>query len=392
MMIGPHLAPAPQGHATTVPPVLELVIPVYNEQRQLAESIGRLREWLDRSFPVPTLLTIADNASTDGTWDLARQLAAGRPGIRAVHLEEKGRGRALRRVWSSSSAEIVAYMDVDLATGLDALLPLVAPLLSGHSDVAIGTRLGRGANVVRGTKRELASRLYNLLVHLTMRSGFSDAQCGFKAMRAEVARALLPLVEDNSWFFDTELLVLAERNGLRIHEVPVDWVDDPDSSVAVTQTALADIAGLLRMLVGLAVGRGRADVADRRGGDLRRYAGVGLVSTVAWLILFAVGRGPLGAYAANAAALLVCSVGSAVFQWRFAAHRDDPRAAATVGGIGLVVSLVLTTAALLLTKAVGWPSELAEIVALLVATAVAALARLLAGQAWVLRHRGSPRT
>jgi cellulose synthase/poly-beta-1,6-N-acetylglucosamine synthase-like glycosyltransferase len=157
MMIGPHLAPAPQGHATTVPPVLELVIPVYNEQRQLAESIGRLREWLDRSFPVPTLLTIADNASTDGTWDLARQLAAGRPGIRAVHLEEKGRGRALRRVWSSSSAEIVAYMDVDLATGLDALLPLVAPLLSGHSDVAIGTRLGRGANVVRGTKRGAGS-------------------------------------------------------------------------------------------------------------------------------------------------------------------------------------------------------------------------------------------
>jgi glycosyltransferase involved in cell wall biosynthesis len=390
-MTGPELAPALQGHATSVPAVLELVVPVYNEQRQLAESIGRLREWLDREFPVPTLVTIADNASTDGTWALAQQLAGGRPGIRAVHLEEKGRGRALRRVWASSSAEIVAYMDVDLATGLDALLPLVAPLLSGHSDVAIGTRLGRGANVVRGTKRELASRLYNLLVHLTMRSGFSDAQCGFKAMRAEVARALLPLVEDNSWFFDTELLVLAERNGLRIHEVPVDWVDDPDSTVAVTQTALADIAGLLRMLVGLAVGRGRADVADRRGGDLRRYAGVGLVSTVAWLILFAVCRGPLGAYAANAVALLACSAGSAVFQWRFAAHRDDPRAAATVGGLGLVVSLVLTSAALVLTQAAGRPSELAEIVALLVATAVAVLARLLVGQAWVLRHRGVPR-
>ena len=373
-------------------PVLELVIPVYNEERQLAESIGRLRDWLDRSFPVATLVTIADNASTDGTWDLALHLAATRAGIRAVHLEEKGRGRALRSVWASSSAQIVGYMDVDLATGLDALLPLIAPLLSGHSDLAIGTRLGRGASVVRGTKREAASRLYNLVVHLTMRSGFSDAQCGFKALRTEVARALLPLVEDNSWFFDTELLVLAERNGLRIHEVPVDWVDDPVSSVHVARTALDDLAGLFRMMVGLAAGRGRADVADRRGGDLRRYAGVGLVSTVAWLAIFLGLRSPLGAYAANAVSLLVCSVGSAVFQWRFAAHRDDPGAAATVGAIGFAVSLVLTSLGLLLARAAGYHSELAEITALVVATAAAALARLLAGQAWVLRHRGSPRT
>jgi glycosyltransferase involved in cell wall biosynthesis len=385
-MIGPVEAPA-SPEATTVAPVLELVVPVYNEDRQLAESVGRLRDWLDRSFPVPTLVTIADNASTDATWATAVQLAASRPGIRAVHLDEKGRGRALRAVWESSTAQIVGYMDVDLATGLDALLPLIAPLLSGHSDVAIGTRLGRGANVVRGTKREAASRCYNLLVHLTMRSGFSDAQCGFKALRAEVARALLPLVEDNNWFFDTELLVLAERNGLRIHEVPVDWVDDPDSSVHVARTAVDDLAGLLRMLVGLAVGRGRADVADRRGGDLRRYAGVGLVSTVVWLILFVGLRQPLDAYVANTVSLLVCSAGSAVFQWRFAAHRDDPVAAATVGAIGLVVSLVATSAALLLAGAVGYHSELAEVVALLVATAGAALIRLLAGQAWVLRHR-----
>ena len=183
-----------------------------------------------------------------------------------------------------------------------------------------------------------------------MRSGFSDAQCGFKALRAEVARALLPLIEDNSWFFDTELLVLAERNGLRIHEVPVDWVDDPDSSVHVARTAMDDLAGLLRMMVGLAAGRGRADMADRRGGDLRRYAGVGLVSTVAWLAIFLGLRSPLGSYAANAVSLLVCSVGSAVFQWRFAAHRDDPGAAATVGAIGYTVSLVLTSLGLLIAQ------------------------------------------
>ena len=150
-----------------------------------------------------------------------------------LHLAEKGRGRALKQVWSASDAPVLAYMDVDLSTDLHALLPLVAPLLSGHSDLAIGTRLARGSRVVRGPKREFISRCYNLLLRGTLRRGFSDAQCGFKAIRTDVAAQLLPLVEDTGWFFDTELLVLAERAGLRIHEVPVDWVDDPDSRVDI---------------------------------------------------------------------------------------------------------------------------------------------------------------
>ncbi len=140
--------------------------------------------------------------------------------MRAVHLDEKGRGRALRATWLASPARVVAYMDVDLSTDLDALLPLVAPLLSGHSDVAIGTRLAPGSRVVRGAKREIISRSYNLILKTLLGNGFSDAQCGFKALRADVARALVPLVDDEGWFFDTELLVLAEHNGLRIHEVP----------------------------------------------------------------------------------------------------------------------------------------------------------------------------
>src|SRR5262249_6574887 len=147
-------------------------------------------------------------------------------------------------------------MDVDLSTRLDALLPLVAPLLSGHSDVAIGTRLARGSRVVRGPKREAISRTYNLLLRTTMRSGFSDAQCGFKAVRADVARELLPLVEDQDGFFDTELLLLAQHNGLRIHEVPVDWVDDADSRVDVVGTAAADLRGMWRVARSFATGRG----------------------------------------------------------------------------------------------------------------------------------------
>jgi hypothetical protein len=145
-------------------------------------------------------------------------------------------------------------MDVDLSTDLNALLPLVAPLLSGHSDVAIGTRLAPGSRVVRGPKRELISRSYNLLLRTVLGVGFSDAQCGFKAIRAAQARQLLPLVEDRGWFFDTELLVLAERAGLRIHEVPVDWIDDTDSRVDIVATALGDLRGMARVGYGLATG------------------------------------------------------------------------------------------------------------------------------------------
>jgi hypothetical protein len=143
---------------------------------------------------------------------------------------------------------------VDLSTDLNALLPLVAPLLSGHSDIAIGTRLAHGSRVIRGPKREIISRCYNLLLRTALRARFSDAQCGFKAIRASQARQLLPLVADQGWFFDTELLVLAERAGLRIHEVPVDWTDDTDSSVNIIDTAVKDLRGMARVGLGLACG------------------------------------------------------------------------------------------------------------------------------------------
>src|SRR6266700_1081523 len=204
---------------------VDIVVPVRNEERDLAPSVRRLVAYLRESFPFNARITIADNGSTDATWAIAGRLARELPEVRAVHMDLPGRGRALRAIWSTSDAKVLAYMDVDLSTDLSALLPLVAPLLSGHSDLAIGTRLSYRARVVRGPKRELISRCYNALLHLVLRTRFSDAQCGFKAIRADRARELLPLVRDDSWFFDTELLVLAERLGLRIHEVPVDWVD-----------------------------------------------------------------------------------------------------------------------------------------------------------------------
>jgi 4-amino-4-deoxy-L-arabinose transferase-like glycosyltransferase len=232
---------------------VEIVVPVRDEERDLGPSIRRLVGYLSTRFPFRTVVTIADNGSTDRTPAVARALAGEFTGVRTVRLDQSGRGRALRSVWSASEADVLAYMDVDLSTDLNALLPLVAPLLSGHSDLAIGTRLARGARVIRGPRRELISRCYNALLHATLGAGFSDAQCGFKAIRADQARLLLPLTRDTGWFFDSELLVLAERAGLRIHEVPVDWVDDPDSRVKVVATALADMRGIARMLQGFLV-------------------------------------------------------------------------------------------------------------------------------------------
>jgi glycosyltransferase involved in cell wall biosynthesis len=259
-------------------PVLDVVIPVFNEEAQLAASVEQVRDRC-ASLPWSFRITIVDNASTDATSVIGRHLAETHASVRFLRLAEKGRGRALRHAWSDSGAAVLAYMDVDLSTDLDALLPLVAPLISGHSDLAIGSRLTGGARVQRGLKRELISRSYNQLLRTALRVGFSDAQCGFKAIRRDVAAELLPLVRDQEWFFDTELLTLAERAGLRIHEVPVDWVEDPDSSVDLLRTAAADLRGVVRVCSDLARRRLPLErVAANLGRHPRRVAAVELLA------------------------------------------------------------------------------------------------------------------
>jgi glycosyltransferase involved in cell wall biosynthesis len=238
----------PTATVATEAPAVDIVVPTHNEAAGLAASIGRLHGYLVDRFPFTWRITIADNGSHDTTPLVARRLARQLPGVRADVRTAAGRGGALRANWSTSDALVVAYMDVDLSTDLDALLPLVAPLLSGHSDVAIGSRLAPGARTRRGPKREVISRCYNALLHVALHTSFRDAQCGFKALRADTARTLLPRVVDDGWFFDTELLVVAQRSGLRIVELPVDWTDDPDSRVAIVPTALADLRGVWRLV------------------------------------------------------------------------------------------------------------------------------------------------
>ncbi len=230
------------------PPQLDIVIPVHNEERQLRHSVLRLYRHLATSMrDIDFRITIADNASADRTPRIAAALARELPLVSHLRLEHKGRGRALRAAWSGSDADVVAYMDVDLSTDLAALRALVEPLLAGEADIAIGSRLARGAVVSRGPRREFISRSYNRLLQVALGVGFSDAQCGFKAGRRTAIARLLPLVEDDNWFFDTELLVLAEREAMTIVEVPVHWEDDPDSRVDIFATALEDLRGVRRL-------------------------------------------------------------------------------------------------------------------------------------------------
>jgi putative flippase GtrA len=357
-------------------PTVEIAIPVYNEEAALEESVRRLHSFCAEALPWSFRIVVADNASVDATPAIGARLAAELEHVEYLRLSEKGRGRALRRVWSRSDADVLAYMDVDLSTGLEALLPLVAPLVSGHSDLAIGTRLARGSRVVRGPKREVISRTYNRLLHLTLRSRFSDAQCGFKAGRAATIKALLPRVEDQAWFFDTELLVLAERSGLRIHEVPVDWVDDPDSRVDIVHTAVEDLRGIARL-----------------GGELGRFAIVGVASTVLYLLLFLGLRAVAAPLAANAAALALSAVANTAANRRFTFGRRGREGLVTHHFMGLVVfglCLGLTTLALagLGALAPGAP-HVAEVAVLVAANAAATLLRYWLLRLWVFGPRAA---
>jgi putative flippase GtrA len=384
-------------------PVLDVVVPVYNEQAALEDSVHRLHRHLSEQFPFTFRITIADNASVDATPVIAARLAEELPEVRLCRLEQKGRGRALHAVWSASDAPVLAYMDVDLSTDLAALLPLVAPLISGHSDVAIGTRLSRGSRVVRGAKREVISRCYNLILRSTLAARFSDAQCGFKAIRADAAHALLPHVEDTGWFFDTELLVLAERSGLRIHEVPVDWIDDPDSRVDIVATAVADLKGVARLVKGFASGEIpiaaiAAQFGPRPAGEeaprslLHQgvyFATIGVVSTVAYLLLFLALRGALGPQGANLVALLVTAVANTAANRRFTfgvrgrtgVARHQLEGLAVVG-----IGLGLTSGALALLNtltAPSVPSRPVELIALVAANLLATVVRFVLLRGWV---------
>jgi glycosyltransferase involved in cell wall biosynthesis len=371
---------------------VDITIPVYNEEHDLAPAVRRLHNYLNSDFPFSAQITIADNGSTDGTAAQALRLAAELRGVRLIRLSEKGRGRALAESWLTSDAQVVAYMDVDLSTDLSALLPLIAPVISGHSDVSIGSRLANGARVVRSPKREVISRSYNLLVRLVLGVRFKDAQCGFKAVRADVARRLIPEVQNRNWFFDTELLVRAERAGLRVHELPVDWVEDPDSRVDILATALEDVRGVWR----LATGGWVEPTPMHLRSQLVRFAAIGAISTLAYAALYWMLRGFLPPVASNTLALAVTAIANTAANRRLTFGVRGPQGLLRDHAGGLVafaVSLVLTNAAIGAIDLVKPARSLAlEIAILSTANAMATIVRFLLLRILLVHLRGnSPR-
>jgi glycosyltransferase involved in cell wall biosynthesis len=225
---------------------VDVVIPGYNEEKDLPRCIATLWDFLNEHLPYQWQIVIADNGSTDKTLAVAQALSQQYPRVTYVHLDLKGRGRALRKAWLESKADAVAYMDVDLSTKLTAFPPLIKALDEGYG-VAIGSRLMRGSRIRRGLKREMTSRSYNFLIRMMFLPSFHDAQCGFKAVRRDVVQEIVPFIKDQAWFFDTELLLLAQKKGYCIKEVPVEWLDDTGTTVKVAKTAWEDVKGLFRV-------------------------------------------------------------------------------------------------------------------------------------------------
>lgn len=407
----PREAPSPVDRGAvraSTTTTVDIMIPVHDEERALPGCVQVLHEFLAGQFPFDWSIVVVDNASNDGTLAVARELAERYDRVRVHHLDDKGRGLALRESWGASEAAVVVYMDVDLSTGLNGLLPLVAPLVNGHSDLAIGSRLAPGSRTVRGTKREFVSRCYNALVRLTHGARFTDAQCGFKAARTDVVRPLLDRVRDDAWFFDTELLLLAEHNGLRVHEVPVDWVEDVDSRVDVLRTARDDVKGLIRLARAKANGTARVIELPQRPGpravhpdavlsrsegglswQVLSFAVIGAISTLANLALYGLFRLWWPVLVANLAALVITTLFNTEANRRYTfTARNTARAKTHVHGF-VVFGLyyAFTSAALLVLHVTSSdPSRALELAVLLISSALGTMGRFLLLRSWVFRR------
>ncbi len=384
---------------------MEIAIPVFNEERALAGCVRTLHAFL-QDAPLAWQITIVDNGSTDGTWPIAQALAASLDRVGARRLAARGKGAAVKAAWRDSEADIVAYMDVDLSTGLCAFLPLIAPLASGHSEVAIGTRLVPAARIRRGMKREAVSRCYNAVLRRGFGARFTDAACGFKAARGDVAKALVSKIADDGWFFDTELLLLAEHNGLRIHEVPVDWIEDVDSRVAVGRTALHNLRGLARTAHAMSTGAAELDLPprpalrpahpeavvrpERRLTAFRGFAVIGAAATIAHAAAYYLLRGWWQPEWANLAALLLTGFSNTEVnrRWTFRGrghgrtrHRGGPHLRA---GLVFLFTYLVTSIAVLGMPGAGRTAETATLVLL---AGSLTLLRFTALDRWVFPRR-----
>jgi putative flippase GtrA len=385
---------------------VDIAIPVLNEERALRGCVHTLHSYLSGSLLPAWRITIVDNGSTDRTWQVAQDLSAELTGVFARRVETRGKGAAIKAAWQNSPAEIVAYMDADLSTGLQALLPLIASLVSGHSEIAIGTRLAGGARTRRSARRELVSRCYNGLLRMAFGARFTDSSCGFKAARAAAVRPLLDKIVDDQWFFDTELLLLAESNGLRVHEVPVDWVEDVDSRVRFWDTTTCDLRGLMRLARAMSRGDVVADVeahpalctvhpdpvlATPRAVMWRKlmwFAGIGAASTVVHCGIYALLRSLWSLPWANLFAFVVTAMlnTEANRRWTFNKAGGPRHRLHLRSGALLAAYYLFSTAAVTVVTDMGRLGRIGEITTLVIAYATLTVLRFVALDRWVFNR------
>jgi len=225
---------------------IDIVIPAYNEEQILEKNVDKLISFLKDNFGYKNYkVIIVDNGSTDNTFAISQKLEKRYSKVTCLHLNQKGRGNALKKVWLESEADVVSYMDADLSTDLEAIPELVNSIIIDGYDIAVGSRLLPTSRVKRSLLRKSLSYIYNILIKNIF--GFkelSDAQCGFKALNKKVIKNVLPEVKNQNWFFDTELLILAQKNGFKIKYIPINWKDRPKTRVKIMDTIFEDIAGI----------------------------------------------------------------------------------------------------------------------------------------------------
>lgn len=227
----------------------EVIFPVYNESDTLSEQIKIFNEFFEEEFKKNIFITIADNGSTDNTATISDKLLKNKLIQKYIFIPQKGRGRAIKDCIKKSKADIVCYMDIDLSTDLAHFKELIDSISKKGNDISIGSRLSKKSKVVGRKKiREFTSRAYNLLIKFFFpMSGIKDMQCGFKAFSRKKILPVIDLVQNNRWFFDTELIIISRKLNLKIDQIPVKWTDDPNTSVNIISTAIEDIVGLTKL-------------------------------------------------------------------------------------------------------------------------------------------------
>lgn len=232
--------------------LVEFCLPIYNEEKIIEKNVLKIVNFCkEKNLPFNWRVIIVNNGSKDNSLAISQKLSADNKQIGYTTILEPGRGQALKKYWLTSNADVVAYMDADLAVSLNNIIDLINPFVNNEADLVIGSRMMPGATIKRSFIRELISQSCNILYRLIIGNNISDTQCGFKAIKTEVFKKIAPYIEDNKWFFDTEIISFTHHLGYKIKEVPVNWeenrYDERKSKVNLLKDSFIHLKNLLRL-------------------------------------------------------------------------------------------------------------------------------------------------